>query len=245
MKRSSVFFATLIWGSAARAQDRPIPPGNPPPITPALEQQTRARIDAEDRQKLAPDAWQSGISEVDDRRRSAWMSRSEEARPAEVPARTPFIEAGSALRLGFIAECKCAHYGAEATFGFRMGPWFTLELPLGILHGERPSSPSWTMLSVRPAFAVTAFSKGQLLYARIGPDILVPVDTGLPLPPAMVGGYLSGGWVFYLASLGDAGYVGVSLDVSIALRGSIDSKNTILDNVRFGVDSTMGFKVGF
>ena len=245
MHRFFFFCGPLLLATAAHAQDRPIPPGNPPPLTPALEQQTRARIDAEDRPKLGPQAWQRGISQVDDSRRAAWQQRSEDARPAEVPARTPFIETGGALRFGAIAECKCGYYGAEVAVGYRLGPWFSLELPVGLLHGARVGSPSWSMLSARPAFALTAFGKSGFLYARIGPDILVPVDTGLPLPEAMVGGFIAVGGVLYLASIGDGGYVGIGYDVGGALRGSIASKNTPLDNVRAAIDTTVGFRVGF
>lgn len=202
-------------------------------------------MDAEDRPKIGPRAWQDGLNEVERERYNAWAARSEAARPPDVPARTPFIETGGALRWGLISECNCGYLGSEVTLGYRASTWFALELPVAFLHGIKNGTPSWSMLSVRPAYAATWFMKGSFLYGRIGPDLLVPVDTGQVLPDALVGGFMSMGGVFYLTEVANAGYAAFTFDFAAAIRGPIESHGGPLDKVRLGGDFALGFKVAF
>lgn len=221
----------------------PTPPGVAPAITPELDAQMRARVEQETRARISEQAYREAAQSKFREREAAFWQRAEDARPQDVPLRTPLIEPSVGMRFGTIGERKdYVHVGPEVGLAYRIDRIFTIDVPVGVLRTSSDLG-NWATFATRPSLMASVVSRSILLYARSGPDALVPLAAGRnAAPSAMIGLHLGVGLGYLAAPLGDGGYAAFVLDLDGALRAGVGGPSSPLDTLRAGYDLTAGLR---
>lgn len=246
----------LVASAPARADlclpDRPptpgcqlAPPGRAPVVPPQEEAAYRAKVLADYNASNGPERYRRALEAKNEERRRAFIDAAEAARPADVPVRFPTIEALSGFRLGLdLARKSYTQAGPEVGLAYRLDGTFAIELPVALLRtwgdlGE------WGTFGTAPALVVGASFKTGMIYARGGPDILVPTGASGVAPNAMVGANLGFGLLFFIAPIGDGGFTSLGYDLRFVCRGGIGGPSSVLDAPRCGVDAVLGLRLAY
>jgi hypothetical protein len=223
----------------------PTPPGPAPALTPALDAQLRARAEQETRARVSEQAYREAAANELRAREYAFQERAEAARPRDVPVRTPLVETSLGMRVGFLgARRDYVHVGPELGVAYRIDDIFTVDVPVALLRASSDLG-TWATLATRPSLMASVVDRGILLYARSGPDVMLPLGTRGAAPDALVGLHLGVGLGYLAAPLGNGGYAAIILDVDGALRAGVGGPSSPLDTLRVGYDFTAGMRLAF
>ncbi len=221
------------------------PPGQPPVVSPQEIEAYRKRTDAEYLAKNGPDAYRRAAEQQEVSNRAQWLARAEAARPPAIPVRFPTIEPTAGFRAGVVARKDYGHVGPEVGLTVRFDERFAFDLPVALMQTYAGSLGQWATIGASPSFIVSQVFRGGLLYARIGPDVLIPRGASGAAPNMMIGGHIGGGVIGHITSLPNYGYVGVGVDMRYSLRGGVGGPESLLDAPRFGVDLLVTLRVAF
>ncbi|MBX3213492.1 MAG: hypothetical protein KF850_15750 [Labilithrix sp.] len=257
---SIVIVVLLVATRSAAAQpdepnlcmpDRPLTPGcryapagRPPVVTPQEQAAYRARIEADYLAKHGPGAYDAALRQKDAQRHQAWVARAEAARPADIPVRFPLVEPSAGFRIGTVQRKSYGHAGPEVGLAFRFNQHFAIDVPVALMQTWAGSLGRWATFAASPAFVASLTSKDAIVYARGGPDILVPSGASGFAPNAMIGGHLGFGLIGFAASLPNYGYVGVGYELRASLRGGVGGPSSLLDVPRLGADGVLFLRIG-
>ncbi|MBX3261128.1 MAG: hypothetical protein KIS78_13360 [Labilithrix sp.] len=231
--------------------DRPLtpgcqyaPPGRPPVVTPQEQAAYRARVEADYFAKNGPSAYDAALRQKDEERHRAWVSRAEAARPADIPVRFPLVEPSAGFRIGTVQRKSYGHAGPEVGLTFRFNRYFAVDVPIALMQTWAGSLGRWATFAASPAFVASLASKSSIVYARGGPDVLVPSGASGFAPNTMIGGHLGFGLVGFAASLPNYGYVGLGYELRASLRGGVGGPSSLLDVPRLGADGVFFLRIG-
>lgn len=261
-KRSSLFIAIgiLTAAKAARAQEPNLcnpaapptpgcqlaPPGQPPIVSPQEVDAYRTKVAADYRRAHGPELYQRAWIERDARDQQAWRQRAEGARPGDIPVRFPTVEASAGFRIGQdLGRRSIGHAGPEIGLTLRFDQRFAVELPVALMQTWAGDLGHWATIATNPSLIVSTTNKNGIVYARGGPDILIPRGASGVAPNAMIGGHIGFGAIGFVASLPNDGYVGVGFDYRIALRGGVGGPESVLDAPRFGLDGLLILRIAY
>jgi len=221
------------------------PPGEPPPVSEAEIAAYRSRVLADFNARNGPQLYQRALERRDETRRQEWLLRAEAARPGDIPVRFPTVEAIAGFRVGTVARKSYGHAGPEVGFAFRFNRHFGFEIPIALMQTWSGSLGHWATIASSPAFVASYVTKDSIVYARGGPDILVPRGASGMAPNTMIGGHLGFGTLFFVATLPNYGHVALGFDLRGALRGGAGGPDSLLDTPRFGIDGTVVIRLAY
>jgi len=205
----------------------------------------RQWAEADHRARFTPIANERALAMEDQERYRRWVARAEDARPPAIPLRFPLVEVSAGFRVGTVARDGYGHAGPEVGLALRFDRHLGVELPVALMQTWAGSLGRWATVGTSPSFVLSTVGKGAFVYARVGPDLLIPSGASGMAPVAFVGGHVGFGAYAVAAALPGAGHVGIGFDVRGSLRGGVGGPDSAMDTPRFGIDGALVVRLAF